>query len=438
MLELLWAPLLACLILTGMHVYLGLHVLSRGVIFVDLALAQVAALGIAVAFLAGHPIQSAAAYWYALAFAIGGAALFALSRIDRALLPQEAVVGIVYAVSAAAAVLVVDRAPQGGEHIKQLLVGSILTVTPTDVGRLAGLYAAIGVLQIAIRRPLLEISFHPEIAIRSGRRVGWWDFCFYVAFGVVVTSSVRIAGVLLVFSYLVVPAAAAALVATSVRARLFVGWALGALVSVIGLWASFAWDLPTGAAVVTAFGAAMALLAASLGIRGLVRSVMRDGLRALAPPGAVVSAIAALAGLLLMLLPGMDHLWLDWIESAAPVVELAFLTSGERQTFRDARADVIRETAEIERLSSLQRDVQWGIRAMADEERERLRQFLASRGEIAAGDRAVLAALRSHARERQRFWIGLPLLVVGASTAVALGRVGRMGNNASKMNRRAH
>ena len=141
MLDFLWLPFLACLVLTGIHVYLGLHVLARGVIFVDLALAQVAALGISVAFLAGHPIQSDAAYWYALAFTVGGAALFAASRVHRAPIPQEAIIGIVYAVSAAAAVLVVDRAPQGGEHIKTLLVGSILTVTGREVAQLALLYA---------------------------------------------------------------------------------------------------------------------------------------------------------------------------------------------------------------------------------------------------------------------------------------------------------
>ena len=211
MLDFLWLPFLACLVLTGIHVYLGLHVLARGIIFVDLALAQVAALGISVAFLAGHPIQSDAAYWYALAFTVGGAALFAASRVHRAPIPQEAVIGIVYAVSAAAAVLVVDRAPQGGEHIKTLLVGSILTVTGREVAQLALLYAVIGALHLAVRHPLLEISFDPEAALAHGRRLRGWDLIFYITFGIVVTSSVRIAGVLLVFSYLIVPAAVAAL-----------------------------------------------------------------------------------------------------------------------------------------------------------------------------------------------------------------------------------
>src|SRR6058998_4158959 len=253
MVELLWAPLLACLVLTAIHVYLGLHVLARGVIFVDLALAQVAALGVTVAFLAGHPIQSEAAYWYALAFTLGGSFLFAISRTHRAPIPQEAIIGIVYAVSAAVAVLVVDRAPQGSEHIKQLLVGSILTVTPAEVGTLASLYAVIGVIHWLIRRPLLKISFEPEEAARRGLWIRWWDFLFYATFGFVVTSSVRIAGVLLVFSYLIVPAAVAALLTNSVRGRLAMGWALGAAVSAVGLGASFAGDLPTGATIVATF-----------------------------------------------------------------------------------------------------------------------------------------------------------------------------------------
>ncbi|MEK7362577.1 MAG: metal ABC transporter permease, partial [candidate division NC10 bacterium] len=325
-LEFLWVPFLACLVLTGIHVYLGLHVLARGVIFVDLALAQVAALGITVAFLAGHSIQSDAAYWYALSFTVGGALLFSVSRMRRATIPQEAIIGIVYAVSAAAAVLVVDRAPQGSEHIKQLLVGSILTVTPKEVGALAILYAVVGAIHWAVRRPVLQISFDPEAALREERWVRWWDFLFYASFGLVVTSSVRIAGVLLVFSYLIVPAAAGALLTSSVAGRLLLGWAFGFLVSVVGLTASYLWDLPTGAAVVTTFGASLGAVALGIGTRALVRQVRTRGVKALAGVGMVGCALVGLAGGLLVTLPRMDHHWLNWLEEAAPAVELAFLT----------------------------------------------------------------------------------------------------------------
>jgi zinc/manganese transport system permease protein len=419
-LEFLWVPFLACLVLTGIHAYLGLHVLARGVIFVDLALAQVAALGITVAFLAGHPIQSDAAYWYALAFTVGGALLFAASRARRPRIPQEATIGIVYAVSAAVAVLVVDRAPQGSEHIKQLLVGSILTVTPAEVATLALLYAGIGTLHWVVRRPLLEISLDPEGAIARGRRIRRWDFLFYASFGLVVTSSVRIAGVLLVFSYLIVPAAVGALLATSVSGRLLVGWGFGVVVSVLGLTASSLWDLPTGAAVVTTFGTLLAAVTLAIGLRALVRRVRAHGIRMLAGVGAVALALVGVAGLLLLLVPGMDHHWLDWLEDGLPLVQLAFLTPRERETYWDSREAIRRGQAELARLRALQQEVQWGTRQMSADQQERVRQFLASRAEIGAGDRWVLKTLRAKARERQRYRLGLPLLVTGAAATLVL------------------
>ncbi len=424
-LEFLWVPFLACLVLTGIHAYLGLHVLARGVIFVDLALAQVAALGITVAFLAGHPIQSDAAYWYALAFTVGGALLFAVSRARRPRIPQEAIIGIVYAVGAAAAVLVVDRAPQGSEHIKQLLVGSILTVTPAEVGTLALLYAVIGALHWVIRSPVLEISLDPEGALARGRRVRWWDFLFYVSFGVVVTSSVRIAGVLLVFAYLIVPAAVGALLAQSVSGRLLIGWGLGLLASLAGLSASYAWDLPTGATVVTTFGVLLALVALGLSARSVLRDLRARGPRALTGVGTAAAALIGVAGLLLLLFPRMDHHWLNWLEEAVPSVQTAFLAPAERATYRDSRDVIRRDQAELQRLRLLQQQVQWGVEAMPAEQQERLRQFLASRGEIAAGDQIVLKALRGKAREAQRFALGLPLLVAGAAAAFVLRRRGR-------------
>jgi zinc/manganese transport system permease protein len=428
MVEVLWVPFLACLVLTGIHVYLGLHVLARGVIFVDLALAQVAALGITAAFLAGHPIQSEAAYWYALAFTVGGAALFSVSRVHRAPIPQEAIIGIVYAVSAAAAVLVVDRAPQGSEHIKQLLVGSVLTVTLEEVGRLALLYALVAAFHVLARRPMLEISLDPDAAIGRGRWVRGWDFAFYATFGLVVTSSVRIAGVLLVFSYLVVPAAAGALLARSVTGRLLIGWALGLGVSALGLLASYLWDLPTGAAVVTTFGVVLAAVALGLGLGALARSFRQQGWPALR--GAVLSgcALLALAGLLLMAFPRMDHHWLDWIEEAIPAVQRAFLSAHEREVHRDSRDALRRELAELARLRAMQQEAQWATRPLSEEQQDRLRQFLAGRSEIAAGDRMVLRTLRGKARERQRLWLGLPLFAAGLLGAWAMARGTRLGH----------
>ena len=220
MTELLFWPLVAGLVLTLIHAWFGLHVLARGVVFVDLSLAQVAALGLTVAILADHGVQSEAAYWYALAFALGGAVLFALARGYESNIQQEAVIGIVYAVSASLGVIALDRAPQGAEHIKQLLIGSILTVTPQEVAALAALYACIGVAHFAVRRALVDVSFDPQQAAAQGRRLFLWDVVFYGSFALVVTSSVRVAGVLLVFAYLIVPAALAGLFAARPAAPL--------------------------------------------------------------------------------------------------------------------------------------------------------------------------------------------------------------------------
>jgi len=421
MVEFLWAPFVACLILTAIHVYLGLHVLARGVIFVDLALAQVAALGVTVAFLAGHQIQSDAAYWYALVFTLGGAALFAVTRTRRLPVPQEAIIGIVYAVSAAAAVLVVDRAPQGGEHIKQILIGSILTVTPAEVGKLALLYAPIGLLHWLIRRPLLDISFDPDGA-GARRAVRAWDFVFYASFGVVVTSSVRHAGVLLVLAYLVVPATAAAALARSARGRLLVGCAFGFLVSLGGLAASWRWDLPTGATVVVAFGVLVAVVGLVLAGRAGARATRERGIRALRGASIVACALVVLAGLSLVLVPRMDHWWLAWLEASVPGTQTMFLTSDERDTRRDTVDDAQRSVAEIERVRAMQREAQWGTRPVTEEMQERMRQYLAGRAEMLAGDRLVLRAIQEQARARQRWWLGVRLAVLGAGGALYLAR----------------
>jgi len=418
--DLLALPFLACLVLTGIHAYLGLHVLARGVIFVDLALAQVAALGLTVALLAGHPPASGAAYGYALAFAIAGGLLFAVTRVRRAPIPQEAIIGIVYAVSAALTVLVVDRAPQGAERIKQLLVGSILTVTGGDVATLAALYAAVGVAHWLARGPLLAISLGGDQT--GGRRVLVWDALFYASFALVVTSSVQLAGVLLVFAYLVVPAAIAVLLVRGVGARLALGWLVGAVVSAAGLAASYAWDLPTGATVVAAFGVALASAAAALGARASVIAVRAHGLAALRPAAMALAGLVSLMGLALALFPALDHLWLDALERVAPEVQEAFLTPSERAVRRETLESLARGEAQLREMRALQQDVQWGTRTLDAERQERLRQFLAGRGELTAGDRLVLRTLRSKARERQRYWIGVPLALAGAGGALVLAR----------------
>ncbi len=259
-LQILLPALLACLVLTGFLSYLGMHVLARGVIFVDIALAQIAALGTAVASARGVEPHTPESYVWSLGFTFGGAALFALTRGLRRRVPQEAFIGITYAVAAATAILVASFLPHGDEEIKEILVGSLLTVSLREVGVTAAIFAVLGVFHFVLRKKFLQLSFEhdPECADDSWREIAW-DLAFYMSFGVVIASSVQMAGVLLVFSFLIVPAVFSALFTQNLLLRLFIGWGLGVLVSASGLFASFKFDLPTGAAVVVTFGVALLL-----------------------------------------------------------------------------------------------------------------------------------------------------------------------------------
>jgi len=258
-LELMIKPFVACLILTGIHAYLGLHVIEREVIFVDLALAQVAAFGATLGFLWGFSLHSTASYLIALGFTLIGAAVFAATRLRKPVVPQEAFIGVVYAVAAAASILVLSRAPEGGEELKALLVGHLLFVEWHEIVKVLVLYSVIGLIHWLVRKPLLAISQDPDQAFVQGFKVRWWDFLFYATFGFVVTSSVEMAGVLLVFSFLIVPAVCGALLAKTVGRRLLIGWVTGTVTSVAGVIASYFWDLPTGATVVCVFGVALLL-----------------------------------------------------------------------------------------------------------------------------------------------------------------------------------
>jgi zinc/manganese transport system permease protein len=254
LLALLWVPFLMCLVLTGIHAYLGVHVLAREVVFVDIALAQIAALGATAAFLFGFDLASWESYAFGLSATMLGALVLALTRTRYRHVSQEAIIGVVYAVSSAGAVLLADRAPHGTEHVRTMLVGSLLAVRGPEVAKVAVLYALIGLLHWLCRRPFFLISTDPDAAFGEGWRVRLWDFVFYASFGVVVTSSVRVGGVLLVFSYLIVPALVGVALGGSVAARLLIGWGFGTLVSILGMVASAAFDLPTGATVVCTFG----------------------------------------------------------------------------------------------------------------------------------------------------------------------------------------
>ncbi|PYR76189.1 MAG: metal ABC transporter permease [Acidobacteria bacterium] len=264
-LQFLAAPFVASLILTGIHAYLGVHVVERGVIFVDLSLAQIAALGATVSLLmpfSGGDPHAPSVYWVSLAFTFIGAAIFAMLRVKSARIPQEAIIGICYAVASAAAILAMSKATSESEHLKDMLVGNILAVSWHEVGKTAILYGGIGLFHYIFRRQFLAISQSHNDPESTGLNYRFWDFLFYASFGFVVTSSVAIAGVLLVFCYLIVPSVAAMLYAENIGPRLAIGWTMGTIVSALGVWLSLQLDLPTGATIVCTFGLVLIVMAA--------------------------------------------------------------------------------------------------------------------------------------------------------------------------------
>lgn len=274
MLEIMLPAMAAAGILVGIHAYLGIHILARGVIFVDLALAQIAALGAITGVLFGLELHTTGSYLASLAATFVGAGVFSLTRGKNTTgAMQEAAIGIVYVVSAAMAVMVLDQLPGEAEHLKGMLVGNILFVTWPQVAKTAILYAAVGLAHYLFRSRFMAISFCPASAADCGANARLWDFLFYALFGFVVTSSVELAGVLLVFTFLIIPAVAAGCFASTLKGRLWLGWGLGVVTSLAGIAASANWDLPTGPAIVCAFGV---LAAVSFGFGKLFRRLGGD------------------------------------------------------------------------------------------------------------------------------------------------------------------
>jgi zinc/manganese transport system permease protein len=248
-------PLAACLVLPPLLVYLGIHVVKREVIFVDLALAQVATFGTCIALIMGYGFSDRMTFWISLGVTFLAAALFSWTRdVERHEVPQEAIIGITFVVAAAGTILLLSRVAGGKEELEHMLTGDILNVTAGDVARLAALFAGLAVFFGAFHSRFALISSDAQAAFASGMRVRLWDFLFYAAFAVVVVSFVRVAGVLLTFAYLIVPAVCAVMLAQQWKARLVIGWIVAVAASLLGLVSSYWLDLPTGAAIVCACG----------------------------------------------------------------------------------------------------------------------------------------------------------------------------------------
>jgi zinc/manganese transport system permease protein len=257
---------LAALVLAGIHAYLGFHVVRRGVLFVDLALAQMAALGVALSVVLHLEHHGFYSYLLSLGMTFVGAALFAWLRGHARNVPLEAFIGIVFAAAQGAVFLVLEKSPAGPEHLKETLVGSLFTIEPRHLAAVAALYLVVGIVHYAVRRPFFEITSDPEGAAARGRRLFAWDFFFYATFGLVVTSSVQMAGVLLVFGYLVIPAVAGLLASGRTGVALAVGWGFGVAGSLLGLALAVQFDLPAAPSILVTLSLMLAGFGAALGL----------------------------------------------------------------------------------------------------------------------------------------------------------------------------
>jgi zinc/manganese transport system permease protein len=399
-------PALACTALVGIHAFFGLHVLKRNVIFVDLALAQVAALGATAAFLLGHAPQSLAAHAYALAFTLVAAAVLASTRMWSGRVPQEAQIGVVYVVAAAAALLLVDRAPQGAEHIRQILTGNILTVGWNELAAALPLYAVVG-----LAYPWIARRLEPS---------GWIaEFAFYAAFGLVVTSSVALAGVLLVFAFLIIPAAIGVLHAERFPAQLAVAWIVGTLTAFAGLAISYAGDFSTGATLVCTYGAALALAGVAHGLRlpqarGAKFGVAQRFTRRL------IAAVLAASGIWIAISPRADQPVLDALERAFPPIRTAYMDAKSRAIGDEAASFAERYRDEARKLREREAESRWKGAPLDEEEVRRIASFQKSYNEMIRGEDFVAREVRSRAREARRWWIAAVFLAIAASLVVSL------------------
>jgi zinc/manganese transport system permease protein len=401
-------PALACVALVGIHAYFGLHVLKRNVIFVDLALAQVAALGATAAFLLGHAPTSLAAHTYALGFTLVAAALLASTRAWSGRVPQEAQIGVVYVVSAAAALLLVDRAPQGAEHIRQILTGNILTVGWDELAWAVALYAVVGLA-------------YPFIARRL-RSTGWLaEFAFYAAFGLVVTSSVALAGVLLVFAFLIIPAAIGVLHGARFGSQLAIAWTAGAATALVGLAISYAGDFSTGATLVCTYGAALAIAGVAYGFRlPQARGAKFDV--ALRLGRWLVAALLAASAIWIVISPRADQPILDALERAFPAIRTAYMDDKSIAIGAEAERYGERYRAEAETLRAREAERRWKGEPLDEAEVRRIASFLKSYNEMTRGEQFVSREVRIRARESQRWWIGAVFMLVALSLGVSLPR----------------
>jgi zinc/manganese transport system permease protein len=404
LIALLATPFFACVVLVLIHCQFGLHVLKKNVVFVDLALAQCAALGATVAFMQGHLPQSPGAYAWSLGFALSAALLLSLVRYAPKKIPAEALVGVIYIAAAAAAILLIERAPQGAEHLKQILTGSVLTVSFDDLIDVTVLYALIG----------FSLAYATKKAWLDGAGTTGWlaDLCFYAAFGLVVTSSVAIAGVLLVFSFLIIPALIGLLLSSNIKMQWAYGVLVGCLASLVGLLASYWLDTSTGATIVCAFALILCIF-----LLGYVYQLHLKSPKKLWKPVFLSTMLFLSASFgWLGANPRADQPLFDSVERYVPSLRFAYFNPDQKLMYLDAQRYIARYTAELKRLGEMESRNRWELSETDDYLVQKISSFQQSYNEMIKGESFVMQEVRSRARQKLRwpaFALAIGFLVIG-------------------------
>jgi zinc/manganese transport system permease protein len=388
----LWLPFLITLVLVGIHTFLGRYVLARNIVFVDLALAQIAGLGATLGFILGHPVGSVESYGWSFFFTLTAAVLLAFTRSWSTRLPQEALIGIIYVVAASIMFLMVEKAPQGTEHIKQLLTGNILTVDLQNLW-IIPLYAVISLIIWYIR--------HQMESFGGGFKVWIIDFIFYASFGIVVTSSVAIAGVLLVFSLLVIPASIGKIYFDDSR-QVYLGWIIGTFASFFGLLASYFYDLNTSSSIVCSLAIALALA----GITRLLKNNLKIGFKRIFNISQVMLvSVLILSAIWVIFYPKKDHPLIDSIESIYPGIRFLYLNKLEQKIQTDVQEHSILYRKRVEDLNRQENESRWKGDQLTEEQLQKVSSFLKIYNEMIRGENYVLREVVARAKERNRFYI---------------------------------
>ncbi|MDX2415115.1 MAG: metal ABC transporter permease [Bacteroidales bacterium] len=256
------APLVACVLIVLINVYFGVHVIKREIIFIDIALASIAALGSAVGMVLfelkhgghSHEAHGILPYVFSLLFISIASGAFTILKHRKISIPLEALIGIAYAVATTLTVIFLDKGAGGDVHVHDMLVGSVLWVSWEKVIRLAVVVAIVGSFHIIFRSRFIQLTDNFQDACKELKRPKLWDFLFFFSFGLVVVEAVSIAGILTVFAFLILPASLSAFFTKGWTPKLIAGWSAGIMASFLGLLLSLKLDVPSAPVIIVLLG----------------------------------------------------------------------------------------------------------------------------------------------------------------------------------------